>query len=102
MANYLDYLLEKWINPKKQLNLKENIEASETKEEEPMIDYGDHEDEKIKDRNFVEENKGLNKNFITKSNKKSFIKANMRLKEDISRSLANKIRRFFYKTSLNY
>ena len=57
MANYLDYLLEKWMNPRKKVNLNTNVDESKSKEEETiMIDYGEDEEGTGVKKNYVEEN----------------------------------------------
>lgn len=58
MARYLDYLLEKWNNPKGKVVLKETLpEENQSEEESIMIDYGDEGDSMSTKRNFVMENK---------------------------------------------
>lgn len=63
MAKYLDFLLEKWMNPKKKITFNENFdEFSEEKEEgeeeeEIMIDYGEDSDQKKGSINYIQENR---------------------------------------------
>ena len=58
MANYLDYLLERWRNPKNKKNIKLNEEDSESKKEETiMIDLGgSNKEEENTKKDFLVEN----------------------------------------------
>lgn len=71
MANYLDFLLEKWMNPKKKIcfnsNNDEKGEENQKEEETIMIDYGEDLEKDQEPRNFIKENK-KSYNFINKIN----------------------------------
>lgn len=63
MAKYLDFLLEKWMNPKKKIMFNENFDEfseekdEEEEEEEIMIDYGEDPDQKKGSINYIQENR---------------------------------------------
>lgn len=58
MANYLDYLLEKWMNPRRKVLPKGDCSVSEgQKEESVMIDLGQDDEKEPGQRDFVKENK---------------------------------------------
>lgn len=65
MANYLDFLLDKWMNPKKKINFTgnndEDSEENQKEEETIMIDYGEDIEKDNEPRNFIQENKKLGK-----------------------------------------